>query len=187
MLSLVQRQRKALVVGRYSMKTPLTILAFLTALNAAFGQAHSSLESMILQADRVLLISHDDVFVGVRKEAVPGEHNNSKPLPALVVNGRLNRSVVKQQKALPKSALEGLIEAFKLPREGYRYTPAKCFEPHHSLVLLRNGQASYVDLCFQCRQLSASQDLSGEELLFSWEKVAAYFRKHGLTYRLPRG
>jgi hypothetical protein len=63
-----------------------------------------------------------------------------------------------------------------------------CFEPHHGILIFKNGNCSFFDICFGCRHFVTSTDvsLSDEISRNSWTMLESFFRSKGLTYKLPK-
>ena len=62
-----------------------------------------------------------------------------------------------------------------------------CFDPHHAIFIFKEGQISYLDICFTCRGLVVSDDISVSYEDFDqkkWEELHEFIQQLGLTYEL---
>jgi hypothetical protein len=58
--------------------------------------------------------------------------------------------------------------------------------PHHAVFLIKNGNTSYVDICFGCHRFETSKDM---QRLYAfdnrkWIELEEFFMKLGFRYQL---
>lgn len=105
----------------------------------------------------------------------------------LVIQGKINRKIIQEEKIIRGSDIDTLISILAIPKPDYDSLSAKCFEPHHTIFILKKTEISYIDLCFHCSNLVTSKDLPdikpfGER---KWNKLLAFYKKLQLNYELP--
>ena len=137
-------------------------------------------------ADTVLLISHD--FTSNTRSITIVDDSTGKRIkqPDLVRKGKLNDQVVKEKKILLKEDVLSLSKILS-----YKYKPTNivvssgCFDPHHSIIIISKGKASYIDLCFHCWNYITSAELEGIEIRDDkMEKLYKFFKQLGFTYEM---
>lgn len=73
----------------------------------------------------------------------------------------------------------------------YKYPPrmileeSGCFDPHHAIIVYKNGRAEFIDVCFRCMKHIASSgftkiDIRKDKIL----KLYNYFEKLGFKYEM---
>jgi hypothetical protein len=155
----------------------------LTAPLTAFTQhGNDWLLVKLKNADTVLLVSHE-VTAGILLVDSAG---NRIPLPKLLVGGRPNYSIVKEQQVLSGAQLDTFIKIFARPFQSRTIEMAKCYMPHHAVFLIKNGNTSYVDICFGCHRFETSKDM---QRLYAfdnrkWIELEEFFMKLGFRYQL---
>lgn len=129
-----------------------------------------------LDADTVLLVGHLGLLGDFPKP--------DDTLPLIVTSGKLNYPIIKKQKISTKTEIDTLLSILSKP-DGEYLGLAKCgWNPHHSIVLIKNGHYSYIDMCFSCQQFGTSDDLkyfhhfSGEK----WNELEDFFKDNGVRY-----
>jgi hypothetical protein len=136
------------------------------------------LSEKIRSADTILLVSH----TGNSFDTVKGEI-----LPTLLVNGEINKKIIHEQNVLPNDSISTLVQILSMPTNEDDYSGAHCCDPHHAIFIIKNGQISYIDLCFHCFCVFTSKDL---ELIKGynepkWEALLSFFKKLGFEYEMP--
>jgi|SRR5580658_5450588 hypothetical protein len=94
-------------------------------------------------ADSVLLVSHDDTQ-GV---AIVDDAGNRIPLPELIIDGKPNYEIIKERQIIMDGQLDTLIKILNRPLKTGKIEIGKCFMPHHTIFLFKNGKLSYIDVC----------------------------------------
>jgi hypothetical protein len=162
----------------------------------AFGQnGLKDAARTIMAADSVVLITHITVNEYHDKTDVelPGMMDTtlSKKVTflSLLQGNSINPAVVVQRQPLTKTEVGLFAAIVRKPVKHYRigFVPL-CFEPHHAVLVYRNGRMSYVDLCFHCRELATSTDFNLDNMDFKdgkWKQLQKFFTDRGLTYEMP--
>ena len=132
------------------------------------------LSKYLSEADSIILVSRS----GRTKEAVYADPTaNGIPI---VKNGQLNVELIKTKVNVVGNSLNTLIKI--LTRSCEDIGPLKCggFNPHYSILILKNKQYSYIDLCFNCEEHGTSKDLY--LLTFDnrkYQELLSFFIKEG--------
>jgi hypothetical protein len=162
----------------------LTIISiFILALPlTSFAQKDTWLRAKLKNADTVLLVSHE-VTAGIAIVDSTGKHI---PLPKLLIGGKPNYSMIKEQQVLSGAQLDTFIKIFARPFQSRTIEMAKCFMPHHAVFIIKNGKTSYVDICFSCQRFDTSKDM---QQLYAfdnrkWTELYDFFVKLGFKYEL---
>lgn len=147
-----------------------------------------SLTARILAADKVEILSHQDLHLRSNMEEMKMGLNGFWRR-IVDSSGNLNECIVMEQLTLNKMDVDSLINV--LSKNYYNGAPvsrASCFLPHETIVLYFNGRCSFVDICFGCRQFSASADiiflpefLTTEE---QWDDLKSFFIAKGIKYKM---
>lgn len=166
------------------MRKPIVILIFLLAISAiAFPQGKENwLIQKFKKADTILLVSHE-ATAGV---GIIDSSGKRLPLPGLIVQGKPNYNIIKEQKIIKDAELDTLIQILSRPFEDSIIHISKCFIPHHAIFIIKNGRVSYVDICFGCRGFVTSKDLSKMYAFDDrkWAELESFFIKLGFKYEL---
>lgn len=169
------------------MKNLLMItLSFLTVSLSALSQNKGNwLSQKIHKADTVLLVSHE-ATAGV--EIVDKDTGESFPPPKLIIAGKPNYSIIKEQRIVTGLQLDRLIKILNRPFRDKVLVQGKCFMPHHALFLIKNREISYIDVCFDCGNFETSADLSKIEEFDDrrWTELKNFFLGFGVTYELNK-
>lgn len=58
--------------------------------------------------------------------------------------------------------------------------------PHHAIFFIKNGTASYIDICFSCRGFDTSKDLRRLYAfdIRKWTELRNFFLRFGIKYEL---
>ena len=154
-------------------------------------QNRSMINHKIRTADSVVLISHA-LTVGYEVVKPPPHDSHEQkawyklnPLPPpFFYRGKLNRKIIKESISLDDP--NKIILAQILLRKAFikNYTPTKCDEPRHSIIIYKNNEQSYIDICFGCHKIHTSNDIYFSELYMDekkWEELKQFYKKNGLT------
>jgi hypothetical protein len=132
-------------------------------------------------ADSVLLVSHQDTE-GI---VIVDDAGNRIPLPKLIIKGKPNCKIIKERQIISGKQLDELIQILNRPIKS-EIDVGKCYMPHHSIFLFKNGKLSYIDLCFSCRGFETSDDLKKVDHFDErqWEELEKLFVRLGFKYKL---
>lgn len=171
------------------MKKFILLLTLTTALTFAFAQQdpRTWLAARLRAADTVVLVSHEtpaQMQMARREPGTPPPEYGSQ----LLLNGRPNPRIIKEQRGITGPALDTLIniltKAYADDAPGF----SLCFAPHHTIFLIKDGVVSFIDLCFHCLNFGASADLGPlQGKNFSrrkWADLRQYFISQGFRYAL---
>jgi len=160
----------------------LFLILFLLAPFFCISQKNESwLRLKFKNADSVLLVSHD-YTEGI---AIVDDAGNRIPLPKLIINGKPNYKIIKERQIVSGKQLDELIQIINRPIKNGSWV-AKCYMPHHSIFLFKNGKLSYIDVCFSCRKFETSRDLNKIYQFDDrkWEELEKLFARLGFKYEL---
>lgn len=163
-------------------------LIILVVLNSLFGFSqviNDGLINSIKTAEKILIISHDDLNITVGKQGKSKIINRT-----LLKNGKPNNTIIKEQVRLEPKQKQKLIEIISGQKNDSIWNGASCFWPHHTIFIYNEKRWSYIDLCFGCDHYSYSNDLqiNKDEFLVTyedWRKLETFFREQGLNYKMP--
>jgi hypothetical protein len=146
---------------------------------AASAQQHlKALADKVLTADSVVMISHRTTAGPVYDEKT-GKTVNAPPL---IISGKLNNSIVLESKKIDQATKAKLATLLMKKRKSGPIEMAKCYIPHHSIVIYRKGVISFVEVCFGCMGLRTSKDIRLSESDFDekkWDELKAFFARLG--------
>jgi hypothetical protein len=164
--------RLFIIIWIFTLTLPLT----------AFAQKDNWLSVKMKNADTVLLVSHE-VTAGVQIEDSLG---NRMSLPKLIVNGRPNNAIIKEQQIITGAQLDTFTKILVRPFADRTIETGKCFMPHHAVFIIKKSQISYLDICFGCRGFNTSKDLRQLYAFDNrkWTELERYFVKLGFKYKL---
>jgi len=136
------------------------------------------------QADSVFLISHEMTWPSTN--VIIDSLGNELKLPHLIIRGKLNRAVVVEKKILSPaevSALSDILTPIYEPT--IRVVMSRCYDPHHSIIIIKKNKTSFIDLCFHCAAFEESKDIKGLEIREDkWEKLYNFFKDRGFKYEM---
>jgi hypothetical protein len=153
-------------------------------LSAAAQQQPNILAQQIEQSDSIILISHLTTLNSLQVDSL------GKRIPAhkLLVKGKLNNPIVKERVKLSHSQKVDLSSFLPKKRTDNRLELTKCIIfPHHAILFYKKGKISFIDICFMCSRVYASNDLKIEDGEFEdhwWRSLYSYFQKLGFTYEM---
>ena len=127
-----------------------------------------------------MLVSHIATGDAVNPET------HKRELRSLLVAGRPNSELIKEQKIITGAALDTLIGNTKAFSNGV-VNMALCYFPQQAIFLLKNGQGSYIDLCFHCLNFGVAGDVRFlEGTTFSnWAApLKQFFISQGFKYNM---
>lgn len=133
-------------------------------------------------ADTVLLVSHR--ATGDAIDPLTKRRN----LAPLTIAGQPNDSLITEKYIISGAMLDSLVMIFTSIIEFDRPNPGLCFFPQQAILLLKNGQASWIDLCFHCENFAVSPDLQLFNQLpfgyWKWAELKTFFIRRGLHYNM---
>ena len=137
------------------------------------------LKKTFYETDTVLLIGHTG-----RLYKPPGQNDTLPPIPLLVINGKLNTQIIKKQKLLAKGEIDTLLAILSKPVSEDEGATNCVFDPHHSIVIIKNGRISYMDMCLSCHQFDVSQNFPSLPYFdfAKWDNLDSFFTKIGVRY-----
>jgi hypothetical protein len=148
---------------------------------AGHCQSLTELESKMLMADSVLIVSHDGINGFFEDESGNAISNSS-----LLINGQLNYSIIHEKLQLQKKLVLKLSKIIIKPRRSF-FESATCFKPHHSIVIVKNGNYSSIEFCFECHRVRATTDIlfSDEDMdNKKWDDLKLFFKQNSFKYEL---
>ena len=79
--------------------------------------------------------------------------------PTYLKNGKINPAIIKQRKAISKTETIELSQTLASEKVE-EINQTKCNMPHHTIIIYKNNSQSYIDLCFYCKKLNTSKDIT---------------------------
>ncbi len=162
------------------MKKLFFILLFIIECCSVNGQTRKSqyLEKIILSADTVLIISHDNTGIIMRDDETGRDIT-----PKLVMNGKLNYGIMNEKKVLNDSLRKQLSKVLLLKNQSSKIVMNKCYMPQHAILIIKDSRLSYIDICFGCLKYEVSDDLSFFDIPFDinkWNELYQFFIQNGM-------
>ncbi len=142
---------------------------------------YKGLSARLLESDSIIIVSHESTNQP-GKNSITGK---TTPPPALIIEGRPNKSIIHENKKLDSRStllLENILTASSAD-SGIAMT---CFQPRHAVFIYKNDSLSYFDFCFDCFNYSASSDIS-DRIIFDeikWKNLQNFFKSEGFEYEL---
>jgi hypothetical protein len=163
---------------------PISFLFFIMSLQASGQKRLDNLKAQFQSADSVVIVSHEATAgIGLMDEKT-GKH---LPLPKLIVNSRLNETIIHEKRVLNDTSIQRLNAIITRPFQDSVLEKANCFIPHHAVVIFKKRKASFVDICFGCRGIETSKDIkmtSWDIDNRKWNELIVFFKQHGMKYKL---
>ncbi len=148
-----------------------------------YGQSND-LAVKLNQADTVFLISHE--MTSRSSNRIVDSLGREMKVPDLIIRGKLNKAVVVEKKVLSAAERSVLTEILT-----YKYEPtilvvmSRCYDPHHSIIIIKKNKLSFIDLCFHCLAFEQSKDIKELEIRDDkWEKLYQFFKDRGFKYEM---
>jgi len=156
-------------------------LVFLINDSTLFAQS-SRLTYKLKTADSVLLIRHKNI-PGASVQVIDSAGREiSFPL---MVSGKLNPQTVVQRISLDSNDISKLATILSY-RKDNQIELTKCFNPHHAIILIKDGRFSYIDLCFACEMFTTSSDIHLIEIeKKTWKKLHDFFKARKIDVDVP--
>src|SRR5579863_5814126 len=164
------------------MKSLFPILFLLTPLFYISQKNESWLSLKFKNADSVLLVSHEDT----KGVTIVDDAGNRIPLPELMIKGKPNYKIITERQIISGKQLDRLIQILNSPDTSRVIEESKCYMPHHTIFLFKNGKLSYIDICFSCRRFETSDDLYRISKFDDrkWDELEKLFERFGFKYKL---
>lgn len=170
----------------------LHYISFLTSLFlfsqfASVGQVKSkTITDAIIAADTVLLVSHNLTEQRLVQDKV-GPGLSIKKSPPIVFKGRPNKKIIHETVLINKTLKVRLISILSQPNTDRELKNIQCFLPHHSILLIKNGSTSSIQLSFMCENLLPSKGIehSGNYPKVMWKQLESFFTSLGIKYQIP--
>ena len=137
-----------------------------------------NVRTFFLTADSVFLVSH------LLTENISFDSLNEKHFYKLVENNKPNYQIIKEKIYLSKLKVDTLYSLLTQPNKELTIEELGCFSPHHGVLLFKNGNCYFYDICFHCRNFIASKEIELDNELNSlgWKKLSSFFKRQGLQY-----
>ena len=154
--------------------------------NNSFGQIKSNtVKQAILSADTVFFVSHNLTNQRIVEDKVGGGIRKSPPI---VLRQRPNKKIIHETVLLNDSLRLQVIKILTQPNNEGEINSMKCFLPHHSILLIKNGKTSAIEICFACQQLEASKGIGISDIHYPkvmWTELENLFLSLGIKYQIP--
>jgi hypothetical protein len=140
-----------------------------------------ALRSALNTADSIILAGHYSPNEPIKDE------RTGKYLPSfeVIVNGKLNESIVQERKKLDRKEIKELGDILFSPTVADSIA-AICFQPRNGIFIYNSGKLSYIDVCFDCHGFAISRDLESSVIFDNtkYERLLQFYRKQGFKYML---
>jgi hypothetical protein len=162
----------------------LLLLSLGTSLSSHKERHQGQITKLFEQADTVLLVSHEptDGYYPIDEKT-----GIASPPEPILVDNCLNRKIVKEFFVVRSAKLKQLGVLLDRRLTQHNAEIMFCFIPHHSIILFKNKQASYINICFACQRVACSPDITftdGDMDRQKWSELLAFFQDNGFTYEL---
>lgn len=145
----------------------------------SYKEINLRLKAIIRASDSVVLISHlGPETLRIRDSVHKVDHK-------LVVDGKLNKTIIMERKSLSGNEIDELISILLKPTNADSVELLKCSNPEHAILIFKEDKLSYLNLDFSfCSGLGTSSDLSE---LKGYQKskykvLEEFFIKKGFNY-----
>jgi len=154
--------------------------------NDSYGQIKTNtVKQAILSADTVLLVSHDLTNQRIVEDNVGGGVRKSPPI---VLRQRPNKKIIRETVLLNHQLRLQVVKILTQPNNDGEIKLMSCFLPHHSILLIKNGKTSSIEICFACQQLVASKGVGLSDIHYPkimWTQLENLFLSLGIKYQIP--
>lgn len=172
-----------------------------TTKKTQYDSKYRSLVTAILSADSVLLISHEETQE-FKPRILPDWDSRDTSMNlvkwkklhpshtlSFFENGKINRKIIVESASLNDKNRNALVNilAEKDAKEILR--EIGCDEPRHSIIIYKDGNESYLDICFGCEKIHTSNDIVFDEADMNekkWFSLKYFFQLNGLTEILKK-
>jgi hypothetical protein len=142
--------------------------ALMEGCGQALTKTTTKIGSFIRESDSVILVFH--------------ENSNSVSGETILVDGKLNKSIIKRTVTLSATEKERLGKILARRPKGLSES-ATCFDPHHTIAIYRLGRCYPVELCFGCRNTRQPSKIKLSYYDFDdrkWEELSKFFSNRNL-------
>ena len=160
----------------------LFFILLFTLTNVLFVNAQTrkplGLEKILLNADTVLIVSHDNTGI-----TVTDDETGKDITPKLFINGKLNYAILHTQRIIKDSMRKKLLKILLLKNKSYKIVMTKCYMPQHAILIIKNHKVSFIDICFGCLKYEVSDDLRLFMRPFDinkWNELYQFFIQNGM-------
>ena len=145
----------------------------------------TTVREAILTADTVLLVSHNLTEQRIVDDKIGGQVRKSPPV---VLRGRPNKKIIHETALLNSVLKNQLIAILTQPNNEGERNSMRCFLPHHSILLIKNGKTSFIEICFACKNLLASKGVGISDINYPtvmWTQLESFFSSQGIKFQIP--
>lgn len=130
------------------------------------------LKMQLQGSDSILLVSHEQTYGPIFNKKGDSYEEAKK----IVENGVINKKVIQETLLIKDQDKENLIKILTQEVKGVPIDLARCFDPHHALIVISKGQIGYIEFCFTCGGVSADKvDISSYDFdKEKWDKIYKY-------------
>lgn len=141
------------------------------------------IKEVLLNADSVIFVSHEITAGILIQDEKTGKR---KPPPRLIVNNKINQSIIHEKLRLKGNDLDSLISILARPFHDTIISVGNCYMPHHTILVMKKSKISFIEICFGCRNYETSKDLNFFEAFDKrkWEELENFLINHNFKYAL---
>ncbi len=177
---------------RIFLSLPILLLAL--SLQAQTTNAINKIKQKILEADSVVLISHNltrEFAPKIKRDYEKGSKkinhkkwNSLYPLaPSFLIDGKINRKIFVETISLTNNKKNSLINILVKRTISREIKMMQCDMPRHSIIIYKNNKQSYFDICFSCKRIHTSNDIAFSVIDIDdekWEDLQKFFMANGI-------
>ena len=129
----------------------------------------NALSSQLEVADTIFIVTHEQTYGPILNKKT----NKYEEAERLVINNTINQKVIQETKLIEGEDKKLLIDILTEEIKGSPISLATCFEPQHAILLVKNKNISYLEICFTCGGV-ATGDLNISSADFDdqkWDKL----------------
>lgn len=131
------------------------------------------LKLQLEDSDSILLVGHEQTFGPIFNK----KDDSYIEAKRIVENGVLNEKVIYASSLIKDRDKGALINILTQQVIGEPIDLAKCFDPHHALIVISKGEIGYIEFCFTCGGVSSDKlDISSDDFdKEKWDKIYKFF------------
>lgn len=148
---------------------------------------NDSLAASISNADKIEIVSHQDLWLKATAEEMKlGISGHWRKLQDTL--GQLNECILTERQQLNNTQRDILkrILAEKHPGD-VPADKASCFVPHQAILIYLKNSCFIIDICFDCRQFSAQENLIGSNDFLTTDKQWADLKNFFISNGIKKG
>ena len=133
----------------------------------------------------MLFVSHNLTNQRIKEDKAGG---SARVSPPIVLRQRPNKKIIHEMYLLNYDVRLQVIKILIQPNYDGEIRSMSCFLPHHSVLLIKNGKTSSIEICFACQKLQASKGIGISDIHYSkkmWAEFENLFLKSGIKYQIP--